>query len=88
MRYYILSLSIPARYYERYRTYIDRYRTCRHTNSKDRGDVVYIQISFRPIVDNKFVEMILQNIDEICCGDIEVLSFSKSEPYEFAFSEV
>ena len=85
MGYYILSLNIPNKYYERYRTYIDRYRTCRHISSKDCGDVVYIQISFRPIVEDNFIEMILKNIDEICCGSIEVLNFSKAEPFEFSF---
>lgn len=84
-RYYILSLNIPAKYYERYRTYIDHYKTCKHVSSKDRGDVVYIQIAFRPIVLDDFIEMILKNIDEICHGNIEVLNFSKAEPYEFTF---
>lgn len=85
MRYYILSLNIPAKYYERYRTYIDRYKTCRHVSSKDRGRIVYIQIAFRPIALDDFIEMILKNIDEICHGNIEVLNFSKAEPYEFTF---
>lgn len=85
MGYYILSLNIPNEHYERYRTYIDRYRTCRHIHSESHGDVVYVQISFRPIVDDKFVEMILGNIDEICHDEVKVFNFSKAEPHGFAF---
>ena len=85
MRYYILSLNIPNKYYERYRTYIDRYRTCRHINSTNYGDTVYVQISFRPITEDFFVEKILQDIDTFCHGEVEVLNFSKALPDIFAF---
>ena len=85
MGYYILSLIIPNQYYERYRTYIDRYRTCRHISSTSYADIAYIKIAFRPITEDSFVEKILQNIDELCYGDIEVIDFSKSKPDAFAF---
>jgi hypothetical protein len=85
MGYYILSLNIPKECYARYRSYIDYYRTCRHITSKKYDDVMYIQISFRSIAEDKFIEKILQYIDEICCGDAEVLSFFKTEIDTFAF---
>lgn len=77
--YTMLSLKIPDDCFEAYRTFIDKWRSCKHfadVNAMEPSKVL-ITVAFMPIADLDFIENIFQQIDDICEGNAEVIGFDK-----------
>ena len=77
----ILKMSVPIEAWDTCNEKLNRYRTCKILKSIPTFDLkfVIVLLAFRPIADKKFIERMVNNIDDWAQGRLHIVKFCVQE---------